>query len=114
MRDRRQSKRFEVSIACNVERGSRIIRGHITNLSSSGALITQVIDVPPKDALVRVLFEFDKEKLQLEGVTSRVIHLKWEEIGGRKLGSFGVKFEEMPPEIQSRLNSIFHPVSENV
>jgi hypothetical protein len=110
--ERRKSKRFEVSILCFVEWEQKISRGHITDLSLRGALITQVDFAPPDDALVQVEFEFDQQDLELAGVVSRIVYSRWGKMGDRYSCSFGVEFERIPSEIQSKLNSILHSVSQ--
>ncbi len=110
--ERRKSKRFEVSILCFVEWEEKVSRGHITDLSLGGALITQVDFAPPDDAWVQVEFEFDQQDLELTGVVSRVVYSRWEKMGDRYLCSFGVEFEKIPPEVQSKLTSILHSTSQ--
>jgi len=110
--DRRQFKRWEVSIPCTVRWGVWVVQGQIANLSFDGALIVQVNAVPPKDAVVLVTFQVTQEEVILKGkLISRIIHSAWEIIEGMDVGSFGVKFEDPLESIKSKLDPLFRTFS---
>lgn len=111
-KDRRQFKRWEVSIPCTVTWYDWVIQGQIANLSFDGALIVQVNAVPPEDAVVLVTFQVTKEEVILKGkLISRIIHSAWEIIEGMNVGSFGVKFEDPLESVKSKLDPLFRTFS---
>jgi len=107
--DRRQAYRWKVAIPCTVKYGDKTILGQIANLSSAGALITQVGAVPPKGALVVVRIEVEEKKVELEvSLTCRVAHHTTQEIiRAGQLGSFGVEFQQPVEEVNSKLIPVF-------
>ena len=106
---RRQAYRWKVAIPCTVTYGDTIIIGRIANLSSAGALITQVGTVPPKGALVVVRIQMEEKKVELEvRLTCRVAHHTTQEIiQAGQLGSFGVEFQQPVEAVISKLIPVF-------
>ena len=108
MKERRQYRRWRVSMPCLVKWEEGRTEGLIANISFGGALISGVTAVPPEGTLVALTFEAEKGQVQLEGkLTSRVIHTISELIEYGGVGSFGVQFEGPIEEIRSRLIPVF-------
>ncbi len=107
--DRRQAYRWKVAIPCTVKYGDTIIIGRIANLSSAGALITQVGSVPPKGALVVIRIRVEEKEVEREVMlTSQVFHhAKQGIIRAGQLGSFGVEFLQPVEEVHSKLIPVF-------
>ncbi len=114
-RDRRQFKRWKVSIPCTVEWGDTIARGQIANLSYGGALITKVDAVPSEGAPFIVRFQVEKEKVELQCKLVHTINLSF---GGPlimqvtaaedgQVGAFGIEFQRSRVEVTSKLVPVF-------
>ena len=102
--DRREFKRWPVSIPCTVESKDENIIGETRNVSLGGALITKATGAPPEGALVTVEFRAEGRQIRLKGrIMSKVIHTRWEVIEAGGIGSFGVKFEESREKVREKL-----------
>ena len=88
MKERRQYRRWRVSMPCSVTWEEGDTRGQIANISFGGALISEITSVPPEGALVALTFEAEEGQVRLEGkLTSRVIHSITELIEDGGVGS---------------------------
>ena len=107
MKERREFKRYEVSIPCTVFWHGHIITGQIANLSLGGAFIVRLNAIPPKHALVVLAFQVEERQVQLRGeLTSRVIHTIKESIEQGEVGSIGVQFQDPIEEVRSQLSPV--------
>ncbi|MFQ5928801.1 MAG: PilZ domain-containing protein [Acidobacteriota bacterium] len=105
--ERREFKRWTVSIPCSVEWDDTIIEGIIDNLSYRGARITEMKVSPAEGTLVTVKFKVEEEALKVEGVlTSRVIYTVREIRGGGARYSLGVEFQEPLENISTQLTRL--------
>ena len=108
MEERRQSKRYEVSIPCTVYWHDHIMKGQITDLSLDGAFITRLSTIPPRRALVVLTFQAEKGQVRLRAeLTSRVIHTIKEFIEQGEAGEIGVQFQDPTEEVKSQLIPVF-------
>ena len=108
MKERRQYRRWRVSMPCSVTWEEGKAQGQIANISFGGALVSEVTTVPPEGALVALTFEAEEGQVRLEGkLTSRVIHSITELIEDGGVGSFGVQFEGSIEDIRAKLIPIF-------
>ncbi len=108
MKERRQYRRWRVSMPCSVKWEDGLTKGLIANISFGGALISEVSAVPPEGVEVDLTFEVDEGKLQLAGkLSTRVVHTIDELIEYGGAGAFGVQFEGPIKEIRSKLIPIF-------
>ena len=119
-KEKRQFERWEVSIPCTITHMGETTKGKITNISLSGAFITELTTAPPPEkAFITVTFQVAKAALTLRNVEikasvdSNIVH-RPSGIGyGGICGSIGVKFQDHSIEGQSRLKSIMHLISES-
>ncbi|MCH8320913.1 MAG: PilZ domain-containing protein [Acidobacteria bacterium] len=108
MKDRRQYRRWRVSMPCSVKWEDGLTKGLIANISFGGALISEVSAVPPEGAEVALTFEAEEGEVQLEGkLSTRVVHTITELIEHGGAGAFGVQFEGSIEEIRSKLIPVF-------
>lgn len=108
MKERRQYRRWRVSMPCSVKWEGGLTRGQIANISFGGALISEVNTLPPEGAEVALTFEAEEGEVQLEGkLSTRVVHTITELIEHGGAGAFGVQFEGPIEEIRSKLVPIF-------
>ncbi len=103
-KERRQFKRWEVSIPCTIRHKGEPIKGRIANISFGGALITELTTAPPPEkAFITVNFQVEEEEIKAWVDSSVVRNLfDTDEI----VGSIGVKFQDHSIEGQSRLGSV--------
>ncbi len=106
--ERRKSERREVSISCIVTHMGETTKGRITNISLSGAFITELLTLPPPEkAVISINFKVGKEKVEIKAaVDSCIVHNRSEVGYGGIWGSIGIQFKGHSIEEQSRLRSI--------
>ncbi len=103
MRDDREFQRIDVLIPCLVFCDDRVITGDITNLSLSGAFISQASDTLAEGSPVILTLQ-SKQEIKLKAtVDSKIIHSFQEARGDDQINSFGVKFEESLSEVTNKL-----------
>ena len=107
-KERRQFKRWEVSIPCIVRHMGETTKGKITNISLSGAFITELTTAPPPEkAFVTVTFQVEKEKVEIRAsVDSRIVRNLFEIQDDEIVGSIGIQFQERSMTGRSRLESV--------
>jgi c-di-GMP-binding flagellar brake protein YcgR len=106
-KDKRQFKRWQVSLPCTVFRDADLIRGTITNISYGGALIAQVSSVPPEGAKVFLELGTAGNQILLNGqITAIVIHHIEDVVEQGEAGAFGIEFRDTPEEIQEKLSRV--------
>ncbi len=110
--ERRQFKRWEVSIPCTITHMGETIRGKIANISLGGVLITELTGPPPPEkAFITVNFQVDQMALTQRNVAikasvdSSVIRNLFDIQDDEIVGSIGVKFQDHSLEGQSRLEA---------
>ena len=114
MKERRQFKRWEVSIPCTLEWGGSSTKGQIANLSFSGALIKRVNAVPSKDTPVILGFQVKKEQVEVEcKLSARIVHRSRQLQESGDIIWLGVQFEESIEEVRAKLNPVFHAFASN-
>jgi len=66
-KEKRQFKRWEVSIPCTVTHMGETTKGKVTNISLRGAFITELTTTPPPEkAFITVTFQVAKEKVEIK------------------------------------------------
>jgi len=105
MRDDREFQRVDVSILCLVFCDDRVITGDITNISLSGAFISQASDTLPEGSPVVLMLQKKHTKLRA-AIDSKIIHSFQEVRGDDQINSFDVKFEESLSEVTDKLDFI--------
>ena len=112
-KERRQFKRWEVSIPCTVTHKGETTKGRITNISLSGALITGLTGLtPPEKAFITVNFQVEKEGVEIKAsVDSSVVRNLFDLQDDEIVGSIGVQFQDHSIEGRSLLESILHLIS---
>lgn len=98
MKDRRQSSRYQTSIPCSVQLRGDSLDGKISNVSSGGALITDIENVPSVGSTVRITFTVEEKVLPVQ-LTAKVVHTKTAD----QPGSCGVQFEEPVEDVIIKL-----------
>ncbi len=83
-------------------------KGRITNISLSGAFITELLTLPPPEkAVISINFKVGKEKVEIKAAVDSRIERNRSEIGlGGIWGSIGIQFQDHSIEGQSQLESI--------
>jgi len=106
-KEKRQFKRWEVSIPCTVTHMGETNKGKITSFSLSGAFITELAAAPPPEkAFITVNFQVEKEEVEIKAsVDSSVIRNLFDIQDDEIVGSIGVKFQDHSLEGQSRLEA---------
>ncbi len=111
-KERRQFKRWKVSIPCTITHKGEATKGKITNISLSGALITELTTAPPPEkAFVTVTFQVDQVSLTQRNVAikasvdSSVVRKYFDTQDDEIVGSIGAKFQDHSLEGQSRLEA---------
>ncbi len=105
-KEKRQFKRWKVSIPCTVTHKGETTKGKITNISLSGALITELTTAPPPEkAFITVNFQVEEEEIKAS-VDSSVVRNLFDIQDDEIVGSIGVKFQEHSMTGQSRLESV--------
>jgi len=107
-KDRRQFKRYEVSIPCRVTHMGETTKGKITNISLGGALITELTAAPPPEkAFITVTFQVEKEEVKINAsMDSSVARHLFDIQDDESVGSIGIQFEDHSLEGQAQLESI--------
>jgi len=107
-KEKRQSKRWEVSIPCTVTHMGETIRGRVANISLGGAFITELTTAPPPEkAFITVTFQVEKENVEINSsVDSSVVRNLFDIQDGEIVGSIGVTFQDQSKTGQSRLVAI--------
>lgn len=110
---RRQFKRWEVSIPCTVTHMGETTKGKVTNISLSGAFITELLTLPPPEkAVITVSFKVEKEEVEITAsVDSSVVRNPSDIQDDEIVGSIGVKFEDYSREAQSQLRSVMRLIA---
>ena len=108
MRDDREFLRIDVSIPCLISCDDRMITGEITNISLSGAFISQVRDTLPEGSAVTLILQKKPDIKLRAAVDSKIIHSFQEVRGDDQINSFSVKFEESLSEVTDKLDFILH------
>ena len=103
MRDDREFQRIDVSIPCLVFCDDRVITGDITNISLSGAFISQASDTPAEGSPVALTLLSKQDIKLMATVDSKLIHSSQEVRGEDQIDSFGVKFEGSLSEVTKKL-----------
>ncbi len=87
-------------------------KGKITNISLSGAFITELLTLPPPEkAVITVSFKVEKEEVEITAsVDSRVVRNPSDIQDDEIVGSIGVKFKGHSIEGQSQLRSVMRDV----
>jgi len=106
-KERRRFKRWEVSIPCTIRYKGEPIRGRITNISRSGAFITELTTSPPPEkAFIAVRFKVEKEEVEIKAsVDSRIVRNLFDIQDDEIVGSIGIQFQDLSMTGQSRLES---------
>ena len=107
-KERRQYKRWEVSIPCTVTHRGETAKGKITNISLSGALITELTTAPPPEkAVTTVSFKVEKEEVKIKAsVDSSVVRNLFDTQDDEIVGSIGIQFQDLSMTGESRLESV--------
>jgi len=107
-KERRQFKRWEVSIPCTVTHMGETNKGKITNISLGGTFIAELTTAPPPEkAFVTVNFQVEKEEVEIKAsVDSSVVRNLFDIQDDAVVGSIGVKFQDHSLEGQSRLEAV--------
>ncbi len=107
-KERRQFKRWEVSIPCTITHKGEPTKGKITNISLGGALITELTTAPPPEkAFLTVSFKVEKEEVEIKAsVDSRVARNLFDTQDDEIVGSIGIQFQDLSMTGESRLESI--------
>ena len=103
MRDNREFQRIDVLIPCLVSCGDRLITGDITNLSLSGAFISQASETLPEGSPVILTLQKKQDIKLRTTIDSKIIHSSQEVRGEDQINSFGIKFEESLSEVSTKL-----------
>ena len=106
-KDRRQFKRWKVSIPCTITHKGEPTKGKITNISLGGALITELTTAPPPEkAFLTVSFKVEKEEVEIKAsVDSSVVRNLFTQ-DDETVSSIGVKFQDLSMTGESRLESV--------
>ena len=108
MTEDREFQRIDVSIPCLVHYDERVITGNITNISLSGALISQASETLAEGSTVILTLQ-SKQSIKLRAtVDAKIIHSFQKVQGDDQINSFGVKFEEPLKDISNVLNFILN------
>ena len=109
-KERRQFERWEVSIPCVLTHMGETTKGKITNISLSGAFISELtIAPPPEKAFITVNFQVEKEEVEIRAsVDSSVARNLFDIQDDEIVGSMGIQFQEHSMTGQSRLEAIIH------
>ena len=103
MTEDREFQRIDVSIPCLVHYDERVITGNITNISLSGALISQASETLAEGSTVILTLQ-SKQKIKLRAtVDAKIIHSFQKVQGDDQINSFGVKFEESLSEVSGKV-----------
>ena len=103
MKDGREFQRIDISIPCMVFCDDEIITGEVTNLSLSGAFISQASKTLPEGSAVTLMLQ-KKQDIKLKAtVDSKIIHSFQEVREDDQINSFGVKFKESSSEVTDKL-----------
>ena len=107
-KERRESERREVSISCTVTHQGETTKGKLTNISQSGAFITELLTVPPPEkAAIKINFKVGKEEVEINASVDSSIVRNFSEIGyGGIWGSIGIRFKGHSLEEKARIKSI--------
>ena len=103
MKDDREFQRIDVSIPCTVLFAGRVITGDITNISLSGALVTQASEILAEGSKVILVLKNRQDIKLMATVDSKIIHSFQEVHGDDQINSFGVKFEESLSEVSHKI-----------
>ena len=116
-KESRKFERYEVSIPCTVAHMGETTKGKITNISLSGAFITELTTSPPPEkALVTVTFQVNQVTLtqRNEGikasVDSSVVRNLYDIRDDEIVGSIGVQFQD---HSRARLKSVMSLISKS-
>ncbi len=114
-KERRQLKRWEVSIPCTVTHMGETTKGKITNISQSGAFISELTPTPPPEkAFITVTFQVEKEEVEIKAsVDSSVVRNLFDIQDDEIVGSIGIKFQDHSKTGQARLESIMRLISKS-
>ena len=106
--EKRQTERWEVSIPCTVTYMGEATKGRITNISLSGALITELTTAPPPEkAFITVTFQVEKEEVEIKAsVDSRIVRNQFDTQDDETVGSIGIQFQDLSMTGESRLESV--------
>ncbi len=112
-KERRQFKRWGVSIPCTVTHKGETTKGKITNISLSGAFITELTTAPPPEkAFITVNFQVEKEKVEIKAsVDSSVVRNLFDIQDDEIVGSIGIQFQDHSLTGQLRLESIMRLIA---
>jgi len=107
-KERRQFKRWKVSIPCTINHKGELTKGKITNISMSGALITELPPtLPPDKAFISVSFKVEKEDVEIKAsVDSSVIRNQFDLQDDEIVGSIGIQFQDLSMTGESRIESV--------
>ena len=83
-------------------------KGKITNISLSGAFITELLTLPPPEkAVITVSFKVEKEEVEITAsVDSSVVRNPSDIQDDEIVGSIGIQFQDLSMTGESRLESI--------
>ncbi len=82
-------------------------KGKITNISLSGALITELTTTPPVKAFITVSFKVEKEEVEIKAsVDSRIVRNLFDTQDDEIVGSIGVRFQDLSMTGKLRLGSV--------
>ncbi len=114
-KERRQFERWEVSIPCTVTHMGETTKGKITNISQSGAFISELTTAPPPEkAFITVTFQVEKEKVEISAsVDSSVVRNLFDIQDDEIVGAIGIQFQDHSKTGQARLESIMRLISES-
>ncbi len=108
MTDDREFQRIDVLIPCLIYCDDRVITGDITNISLSGAFISQASETLTEGLPVILILQ-SKQDIELKiTIDSKIIHSSQEVRGDDQINSFGVKFEESMSDVSDKLDFILH------
>ncbi len=88
-------------------------KGKITNISLSGAFITELLTLPPPEkAVITVSFKVEKEEVEIKAsVDSRVVRNPSDIQDDAIVGSIGIQFKGHSIEAQSQLRSVMRLIA---
>ncbi len=105
-KESRKFERYEVSIPCTVAHMGETTKGKITNISLSGALITELTTAPPPEkAFITVNFQVEEKEIKAS-VDSSVVRKFFDTQDDEIVGSIGVRFQDLSMTGKSRLGSV--------
>ena len=100
--EQRRTARLAASFPCELRWRDEVSSGRISDISMGGALVTEVDNVPPREALVSIYFELTDEEVTLKvELKSVVAHVQEGETS-----QVGLEFREPSRQLWPRLTPV--------